>query len=193
MKRTVFLTMIMIAFLFSCDGGVVQTGPKAGTYRLNGLIQKGPFYTGTSITIQELDDDLTPNGVSFQTTTIDDFGTFSLESKIRSRFVEIIATGFYFNEITGAPSNANLTLRSLADLENTGIVNVNILTSLERNRIIHLFKNEKKSMSEAQLIAEKEIMDIFLIKDQFSAFNQMDISKQGDSNAMLLAISAIMT
>lgn len=75
--------------------------PAAVTYSAAGSVQKGPFTQGTSITIQPLDDSLNPTGKQYQTKTTDDAGTFSVGSEIESRYVEIIATGYYYNEIEG--------------------------------------------------------------------------------------------
>ncbi|MEI6389134.1 MAG: InlB B-repeat-containing protein, partial [Spirochaetota bacterium] len=84
-------------------------------FGIKGNIQKGPFSSGTSITIQALDANLDPLGTSYQTVTTDDFGAFALGSQITSRYVEIIAKGYYFNEIAGSLSPSELTLRAYTD------------------------------------------------------------------------------
>lgn len=162
-------------------------------YTVRGYVQKGPFISGSSITIPELDSELIPTGDILQTTTVDDFGSFILERSIDAIYVEIIATGFYFNEVTGTLSNANITLRALANLESGGNVNINLLTTLEKDRIIHLIRNEDKSFQQAKEQAETEILSIFNISIQDgTTFEDMDISRDGSSNAILLAASAIM-
>ena len=80
-------------------------------------MQKGQFIQGSVVTIQELNERLQPTGKSYQTQILDDMGSFELTSDIDSRYVEIIAEGFYFNEVTGNLSDAPLTLRSLSDLQ----------------------------------------------------------------------------
>lgn len=99
---------------------------------MNGVVQKGPFVSGSSISIQELDNKFVPNGTTYFTTTNDDFGSFSLNSKINTKYIEVIAQGFYFNEVSGELSSANLILRSLVEIEKELISNVNILTTLSR-------------------------------------------------------------
>ena len=166
------------------------TPPPAQTYSAAGSVQKGPFTQGTSITIQPLDDSLNPTGKQYQTKTTDDAGTFSVDSEIESRYVEIIATGYYYNEIEGKVSSSTLTLRSLSDLTESGKTNVNLLTTLESDRIRALSK-EGKSLSEARSQAEKEILEVFHIPSgSVACFDKMDITGANTSDAILLAISA---
>lgn len=191
---TVYLLIALLAI--SCGGGSSENSPVDEnnvdiTYNINGSVQKGPFIKGTTITVQELDKDLSPTGKNFYSTeTIDDFGSFALQSKLASPYIEITALGYYFDEITGLLSSAPLTLRAITDLSNAGNVNINILTTLEKNRLVTLINNGK-SFTEAKTQVEGEILSIFNIDDNFSYFEEMDISKQGDNNAILLAISAI--
>jgi hypothetical protein len=188
---------IFFSLLFSGCGGSSSNGDgsetaHSGLYSVDGYIQKGPFISGSTIIIQVLDDGFNPTGVTYQTTTNDDFGSFALGNYIQSRYIEIIATGFYFNEVSGALSDAAITLRAIADLSMEDRVNVNLLTTLEKNRIIHLIKNENKSFVDAREQAEKEVLGIFNIAGtDILSFNQLDLSSGNQGDAILLAISAI--
>ena len=167
--------------------------PNVTTYSINGNVQKGPFTQGTSITIQALDEALNPTGKNYQTKTTDDAGTFKISNQIESRYVEIIATGYYFNEISGRVSNSTITLRSLSDLTETGKTNVNLLTTLESDRIRNLVVSGGKTIQKAREQAEKELFAVFHIPNAVSAsagFDKMDITQGGESNAVLLALSA---
>lgn len=179
---------------FSCNRELNSDNQSGGSgYSVNGNVQKGPFTQGTSITIQALDDALNPTGKNYQTKTTDDAGTFGINNQIDSRYVEIIATGYYFNEISGRVSNSTITLRALSDLTESGKTNVNLLTTLEIDRIRHLVVSEGMSVSQAREMAEKELFDVFHIPEIISvseSFDKMDITRGGDSNAILLAISA---
>lgn len=164
-----------------------------GVYSVNGKIQKGPFTQGTSITIQALDENLNPTGKNYHTQTVDDAGSFHINNQIESRYVEIIASGYYFNEITGQISTSPITLRSLSNLTEEGKTNVNLLTTLEAERIRTLVLHGGNSMHEARRQAELELFDLFHIPDNRNVsyvFDKMDITKDGESNAILLAISA---
>ncbi len=102
---TIILALAIMLVLYACGGGSGGSGGEetsktpVDTYSAIGFVQKGPFISGSSITIQELDNKLDPTGISYQTETIDDFGSFSIGSKIKTKYVEIIATGYYFNEV----------------------------------------------------------------------------------------------
>lgn len=165
--------------------------PDTKTYNVEGAIQKGPFVQGSSITISELDDELNPTGVNYKTTTNDDTGSFEMNSKINSRFVEITAEGYYFNEVSGKISSSELTLRTISDLESSDKVNINLLTSLANDKLKSLIKagGEDYTFSQALLEAEKDVLDAFGLEDNDEHFDKMDITKAGDANAMLLAVS----
>lgn len=158
-----------------------------------GYVQKGPFITGSTILIQELNTALSPNGTSFNISTEDNFGSFYLESEISTDFIEVICTGYYFNEVTGNLSESYLTLRTITAVEDTLNCNINILTSLAKKRIVYLATTGGKTFAEAKQQAQNEILAIFNINGAGAAdFEDMDISSYGDSNGMLLAISAIL-
>ncbi|MCP4604213.1 MAG: hypothetical protein GY847_27445 [Proteobacteria bacterium] len=162
-------------------------------YTVDGFVQKGPYIMGSQMDIQELNNTFAPTGTTYNTQTIDDLGSFELTSEIGSRFVEIKATGFYFNEVTNELSSANLITNVLADLVETSEININLLTTLERPRIKHLVINEGMTFSDARAQAETELLTIFNISEgDLSIFQEMDITEAGKSNAVLLAISVIL-
>jgi hypothetical protein len=130
-------------------GGASGTNTASSTsYSINGLVQKGPFVQGTTITIQELDSTLAPTGTSFITQTTDSTGAFSIASNLTSPFVEIIASGYYYNEVAGALSDSTLTLRVYADLSVTPNVNVNVLTERAHDSAILQGSNTVAQLSE---------------------------------------------
>ena len=193
-----FLLFIILAFFaMACSQNTEDNKPNDGTttkYSIKGYVQKGPFIQGSSITISALDNNLEPTGSNYQIQTSDDFGVFSLGKQISSKYVEVIANGYYFDEVKGILSASQLSLRAIADLSATININVNLLTTLETKRIKYLITQNSKTFSEAKTQAEKEILEIFSIKDiaNLSSFDQMDISKVGESNAILLAVSSIL-
>lgn len=193
-----FISYFFISFILLCTCSNVSEGDENNVpnYGVRGTIQKGPFILGSTIVIQELDENFNPTGVVYNTTTVDDFGSFEFSNTISSRFVEIISTGFYYNEVTGELSSSQLTLRSVSDLSLNNEVNVNVLTTLEKARVLYLVRNEGITFFDAKIQAEKEILEIFNISIDDSMphqfFENMDISEEGSFNAMLLAISCIL-
>lgn len=204
MKKIILLFLSTAYLLSACGGDPISDepetpapqpnpDPEVTTYSVNGNVQKGPFTQGTSITIQALDESLNPTGKNYQTKTADDAGSFKINNQVESRYVEIIATGYYFNEISGRVSNSTITLRSLSDLTESGKTNVNLLTTLEADRVRSLVISGGMSLKEAREQAERELFDIFHIPNAVSSsigFDKMDITKRGEANAILLAISA---
>ena len=183
----IVLLSVILCVAVGCDPA------GSGTRTVDGNVQKGPFIAGSSITVQELDSQFTPIGRTYQTTTTDDLGSFSLGSQIRSDLIEIISHGFYFDEVGGNLSAANLTVRSAVDITVRETANVNILTSLARDRIGHLVQNEGLPFAAACDQAESEVLAAFHIGDgDVPRFASMDISEFGDGNAILLAVSAIL-
>jgi hypothetical protein len=161
--------------------------------KVSGFVQKGPYLNGTSITISELSDDLTPTGKNFTSQILDNKGTFEIKNvNLSSQYVELKADGFYFNEVTNSNSSAQLTLFALSDLSNRSNLNVNILSNLEKNRVDYL-KSNGTNFSDAKKQAQTEILSIFEIhKDEISESEELDITKSGEDNAILLALSVIL-
>jgi len=160
---------------------------------LDGVVQKGPFITGSSIQIQELNESLSPNGISFNVTTEDNFGSFTLESEVSTDFIEIISTGFYFNEVSGNNTDIALVLRAVSPVSDSLRCNINILTTLAKKRIVYLINEEGKSFIEAKQQAQNELLDIFSIHEtEVEDFEKMDISQNRVSDAILLAISVVL-
>ena len=89
-KKTA-ICIFVSASLIACGGGGGDSSSTSGTttgttYKIeSGAFQKGPFVAGTTVTIQELGDDLKPTGVIYTTVT-DDTGRFNADN-IKSRFV----------------------------------------------------------------------------------------------------------
>ena len=161
--------------------------------KISGYIQKGPYINGTSIMISELSSTLNPTGKVFNSQIVDNRGSFEFKNiSLSTNFVELIANGFYFNENTGKVSAAQLTLHALSDLTDSSTINVNILTELEKGRVEYLI-SKGEDFKSSKIQAQKEILKIFEIsKHDLKSSEYLDISKDGDDNAILLAISIIM-
>ena len=159
---------------------------------IEGVVQKGPFLNGTSLTMYELSSDCTPTGKTYSAQLLDNSGSFQMKNiSLVSEYVQFRADGYYFNEVTGQNSNSQLTLYALSDISNRSMVNVNILSHLEKGRIEYLV-SDGMTYNEAKEQAEREILNIFSIsKSDIAAFDSLDISKEGDDNAILLAVSII--
>ena len=185
------LLLALLSLLVGCSTDGVDK-PGRGKYTINGSVQKGPFVLGSTINIQSLNGRLNPTGQSYVTSTNDDAGHFDLGSTLSNEYAEIIAMGYYFDEVAGDLSQGTLTLRSITDLSDGGNTNVNLLTTLVYNRTQNLVKNSGKSIADATAQAEQELFLALGIKEMDIPdvrCAKMDISQAGDHNALLLTIS----
>jgi len=189
-RYSLFILSIIVINLFL--SGCKKNKESYQLQNVTGHVQKGPFVNGTSISIFDLQQDLSATGKSFNVQILDNKGTFELNNMpLTSQYASLRADGFYFNEITGQQSIAQITLYALTDITSKTNINVNILTTLEKSRIEYLVKNGK-AFGDAKAQAQKEILAIFNItKNDVKSSENMDISSSGEDNAILLAISSI--
>jgi hypothetical protein len=186
------LILILILITASCDKEK-DNKTNLSLDKVSGYVQKGPYLNGTAITISELSTDLIPTGKNFSSQILDNKGTFEVKNvELSSQYVELKADGFYFNEITNSNSTAQLTLYTLSDLTNKASLNVNVLSNLEKSRVEYLIANGY-NFSNAKKQAQAEILKIFEMKEtDMTESELLDITKSGDDNAMLLAVSLIL-
>jgi hypothetical protein len=197
MKTSVLITLIALfaaVIIISCEKNNNKDDNITITKeRVTGFVQKGPFINGSSITVSELNSELVPTGRNFNSQILDNKGTFEIENvELSSQYIELKADGFYFNEILGESSSAQLTLYALSDLSDKTSLNINVLSNLEKTRVEYLISRQY-SFEEAKKQAQSEILQIFSIdKPDIKSSELLDISKEGDDNAILLAISVIL-
>lgn len=182
------LTLIGMLAVSSCTKENV-----GGTFSFSGKVQKGPFVTGTTITVNELNESLGQTGKSFTTSITSDDGSFRLSNiEMESNLALLSGNGFYYNEVLGHLSSAQITLQALADLTDEETVNINVLTHITKARIEALVAGGL-SFADAKRKAEGEFQDFLGVGNHFSqGFEQMSIASEGDFNAMLLAFSVIL-
>ena len=167
--------------------------PSVDGWKISGFSQKGPFVTGSNVSILELDSlTFDQTGKIFKSTIRSDEGDFSVSGKgFPSPYAMVQVKGYYRNEITGKRSSGPLTLNAFTDLRNREKVNVNLLTHLEFERVKALVYNGK-SFEEAKAQAEREVLAAMAMNEADESFEDLDIFKSGDGNAKLLAISVLM-
>ena len=194
MKKLLLILSAALMFAFAGCESLGDDNVVGGSYSISGAIQKGPFVQGSNITIQPLNSNLKPIGQMYTTQTTNDAGMFEMDG-VNSKYAEIIATGYYYDEVEGKISASPLTLRTIADLKDGAQTNVNILTSLTYNRIKNLVTNNGKGISEAQEQAEKELYTALGIPAELQpnvSCGAMNIANNGEGDGLLLALSAIL-
>ncbi len=201
MKKGLFKIAAVALLLTACAGDDVAGGASgdAGVvavkdWEVAGVSQKGPFVTGSVVTVQELDGiTLKQTGKSFKGSIKSDKGDFAIKDiNLESQYAILEANGYYRDEISGKKSSGTVTLRAFTDLSNRKTVNINLLTHLEYERVMYLVTEKKKSIAEAKEQAEKEILSSFAIEGDFAESEDLNIFESGDGNAALLAISVLM-
>lgn len=161
-KAVVVVTIGMMAMLQSCSSNDDLDGYTPTNFNVGGKVEKGPFVRGTAIQMQPLDADLDETGESFTSTITDNEGTFTFGSKLlKSPYVKLSASGYYFNEVTGELSKGTLALNAVANLQNAADVNLNILSHLKYQRVMDLVAKDGKSFKEANNQAQEEVLKTF--------------------------------
>ena len=173
----------------SIDKGIVALGE----WKVEGVSQKGPFITGSTVSVLELGgNSLLQTGKVFKSSIKSDKGDFAISgSALVSPYVLLEVNGYYRNEITGKKSSSPLTLNAIVDLSNREKANVNLLTHLEYERVMYLV-SDGKSVPEAKAQAEKEILSTMAMNESEEAFEDLNIFESGEENAKLLAISILL-
>ncbi len=182
--------MIILLSNLSCEKEINESKKN---YEIKGIAQKGPFQSGTNITLLELKNTLQPTGLTFYSTVTDSMGGFELpDVELSSHYVELMADGYYYNENRGQTTNEKLLLKAVADASVGSQININILTHFSAERIKYLVQNEGKTYYEAKTQSQDEILKIFNLDiDDPDDYEKLDISKKGELNSKLLAISGI--
>ena len=160
--------------------GVVAISNK----QIAGVAQKGPFVTGSNVVLKETSANgrLKTTGREFFATTRSDQGDFVIEDvNLESQYVRLTATGYYKSETTNENSKCQVSLNALSDISNRGLININVFTHLEYERVLYLVE-DGKSFVEAQRQAHVELMKNFgyeWISENSENLDVTDTSKAG--------------
>lgn len=186
------LLALMLCVLFvSCEEeGNDDFVPQ--TYNVSGKVEKGPFVSGSAITIQPMSAQMQALGTMYTSTILDHLGNFSFGSKLfESPYAELTANGYFFNEVTGALSSGTLYLHAIVDLSKSATVNVNILTHIKYQRVLNLIA-QGKTYTEANAQAQEELFKAFGLEKYASKdASQYSIIEGTEESAALIAISSL--
>ena len=198
-KRMLFFLLALGIVLLACSGGDVVGGVLDGVVaiknrKIAGVTQKGPFLTGSSVTIQELDGrTLAQTGKSFKAFVKSNQGDFAIKGvSLVSQYAMLEVEGYFRNEIAGKSSDGKIRLNALTDLRKRNHVNVNLLTHLESGRILNLVQKHGLSVDAARKQAEQELFTSFGFMNENAVPEDMDIFSEKNGGAMLLAVSVLM-
>ena len=160
---------------------------------VTGASQKGPFLSGSKVLVKELMDgrSLTQTGNNFDGKILNDKGEFKITARMLvSQYVMLEANGYYRDEITGGVSPSTLTLFGITDVTSRNVVNINLLTHLEYERVIYLVTKKDSTVKKAKRQAQKEVFGLLNIDATgFSNSEDLSIAGSSDEDGALLAFS----
>ncbi|KZN61817.1 hypothetical protein N473_21760 [Pseudoalteromonas luteoviolacea CPMOR-1] len=210
MKKVNQATLLLISLigLTACGSGgsdnksniANQTSSQAqdASVTITGSVEKGPFVIGSSVTINILNEKGENTDSTIVTKTTDDLGNFEFKVPADS-IIQITASGFYRNEITGGLSEGQLTLRSIykASSEQQQNANVNLLTHITSNRVLELIKAGESDFNAAIKKAEEEFSANFksvITHPKEESFSNLSIYKgdNAEANAYFLTLSSML-
>lgn len=185
------LALLLCVSFTSCEENN-GTDFEPQTYNVAGKVEKGPFVSGSEITIQPMSGQMQALGTMYTSTIQDHLGNFSFGSKLfESPYAELTANGYFFNEVTGQLSAGTLYLRAIVDLSKSATVNVNILTHIKYQRVLNLIA-QGKTYAEANAQAQEELFKAFgLEKYVGKDASQYSIIEGTEESAALVAISSL--
>ena len=194
----IFAGVISVS-LFSCGGDDTDSNNSAGggyvpsDYRVSGNVEKGPFISGSVVTMQPMNHKLQSVGSTYSATISDDYGSFAFNpAHFDEPFASLNVNGYFYNEYTGKLSNGPIILRAIVDLRDKQSVNVNLLTHLKYQRIMNL-TSDGKSFAEANKQAQQELLAAFgLQKYNSKDVSQYSIASGTDESAALIVTSAFL-
>ena len=171
------------------DGTSGEDGDSGNEAKMvvSGYVQKGQFAAGSQVTIFGLDDDLMANGDSWPSNIKDASGSFAVSVAKGAAYMEIRAQGYYFDELSGETSDGIMTLEAIVD-QTSDRVNVNLLTHLVRPRIKKLIA-AGSTYSQARTQAERELVTTLGYSALDVSFDQLDITRSREGDALLLALA----
>ncbi|OHX40928.1 hypothetical protein [Vibrio parahaemolyticus] len=180
--------------LIGCGGSSVgsDNNNSGQPYQFGGAVQKGPLQPGSVVTAYELNQDLEKTDTSY-TTQIEDYeGNYNMNERFNTPYVELVAQGDYFNELTGK-SDEQMRMSAFVDMNAATQVNFNVATAAMKASIMAKVQ-AGQSFDEAVHETTSELLSLYSYDpDQWADginFYNVNLSNAGDTSTVLLVISA---
>ncbi|ELB2734295.1 hypothetical protein J4H56_04810 [Vibrio alginolyticus] len=194
-KTLLTIALFTIPFaLIGCGGssGGRDNNDSGQSYQFGGAVQKGPLQPGSVVTAYELNQDLEKTDISY-TTQIEDYeGNYNMNERFNTPYVELVAQGNYFNELTGK-SDEQMRMSAFVDMNATTQVNFNVATAAMKASIMAKVQ-AGQTFEEAVHEATAELLSLYSYDPEQWAdginFYNVNLSNAGDTSTVLLVISA---
>ena len=190
LNRSILLAVagLSVLCLSACSNTTAGTSddPNQVTASIKGVVEKGPFVKGTTVTLYELNPEtFAQTGKVFTGTVEGDNGGFSLSKvELNSRYVLLEAFGYYWDERTGKNTTSPLSLKAVAHVNEDSKININIGTHITHKRMLSLIESGI-DFDEAKNQTESELVKAVFGDDSGLAFENASIV----NNDKLLALS----
>ena len=160
---------------------------------LVGAIFKGSFLQGSLLNFYELDSNLNQTGKSYNATIEDNFGNYTLQAAgLENSIFRVVGDGFYWNEVLNENSDSRITLTGVCKIDSNELVNVNVLTHLERPRFEYLYSQKGYSFDSAKREAVSDVLGVFGFKNTgITRAEKVGVTGIGNDSKILLAISTL--
>lgn len=134
----------------------------------------------SQINLISKDDNLNNTGLLYSTAHDYPKGFFEFKNiKLNSNFIELSYSGGF-------------QLSAIADISKSSVVQINLLTHIEKRRIEYLIKKEDKTFSEASKIAQQELLKNFDIEnDEIVESRFISFLSGSEEGAILIAVTYI--
>ncbi len=193
LSKTLLATALTVPVaLTGCGGSSGGHNHDSGQqYQFGGAVQKGPLQLGSVVTINELNQDLQPTGRSY-TTQIEDYeGNYSVKERFSTPYTELVAHGYYFNELT-SHADEQMSMSAFVDMNATTQVNFNVATAAMKRSVMAQVQAGTE-FNEAVDKATSDLMRLYSYDPkQWSGhinFYNTNLSNSGDTSTLLLVIS----
>ncbi|EGR3114151.1 hypothetical protein BT050_RS06145 [Vibrio parahaemolyticus] len=192
---------LLTTALFTIPSALIGCGGSSGgsdnnnsgqPYQFGGAVQKGPLQPGSVVTAYELNQDLEKTDTSY-TTQIEDYeGNYNMNEWFNTPYVELVAQGDYFNELTGK-SDEQMRMSAFVDMNAATQVNFNVATAAMKASIMAKVQ-AGQTFEEAVHEATAELLSLYSYDPEQWAdginFYNVNLSNAGDTSTVLLVISA---
>lgn len=197
-KSKAFLFCLSLLAVIACGHDDEENGGGGGNYTpqelvVKGKVEKGPFISGSVISMQPLNEKMQATGSSYTTTITDDYGSFTFNpEKFEEPYARLSVSGYFYNEYKGKLSQGQITLQSVVDVKDKSSVNVNLLTHLKYQRVLNLI-DQGKNFTEANSQAQEELLTCFGLQSLNTAdVSQFSIAAGTGESAALIVTSALL-
>ncbi len=194
LSKTLLATALVVPVALTGCGGS-SDGHNSGSgqqYQFSGAVQKGPLQPGSVVTINELNQDLQPTGRSY-TTQIEDYeGNYSVKERFSTPYAELVAHGYYFNELTNH-ADEQMRMSAFVDMSEISAANFNVATAAMKQSVMA----QVEAGTEFNKAVDKATSDLLKLYSydpeqwvEHINFYNTNLSNSGDTSTLLLVISA---